>query len=268
MPGRFSATYSLRVPDIEVLDRGPFTKPILGGHRSTATLEPSTDGLTLTIDTETDNPETALNAADSYAKRFAEHLTFRFCDHVKEAVAAVRVNQTFRGSDPNTVHLFGCEVVISADRLTVRITRRYSGDDIAKALADFSLHEAAPPPVTANDMIVARQMFLAALNVENAVSRFLIIYSALAAFAAFKLGTKGKTQSRVETLLKAEDSTIRMVDPPPQSPIKAKETEFTSARNDFIHAEDRGRQPAAAATVIEGLTPKFQALVGRILRKG
>ena len=146
--------------------------------------------------------------------------------HVKQAVTATRVDQSFQGTDPNTLHAFLGELSLVGQGFTARITRRYSGSDIADALADFSLHQAAPPPVTANDLVIARQMSLAALNVDNAVSRFLIIYSALAAFAAFKLGTKGKTQSRVEAILRAEDPTIPMIDPPPQSPKTEKETEF------------------------------------------
>jgi len=271
MPGKFSATYKLPVPDIEVADRGPFTTQIAGPQpwaaTWTATLEPSTDGFTLTIEIETDDPTAVWMAADSYAKRIAEHLTFWLCDHVKQAVIATRVNQSFQGTDSHTLHAFPGEVLFTGYTSTLRITRRYSGSDIAGVLADFSLHEAAPPPVTATDIVIARQMYLAALNVENSVARFLIIYSALAAFAAF-LGIKGKTQYRVEQILKAEDPTIPMIAPPPQSPKKAQETQFTSARNDFIHAEDRGRQPAAAISTIEGLTPKFQALAGRILRKG
>jgi hypothetical protein len=203
-----------------------------------------------------------------YAMRIGQHLTLWFCDHIKHAIIPAPTNQSFQGPDPNTLHVLPGQIEITGLPVTVIVTRRYPGDEIAKALKDFSLKEAAPTPAFANDIIVARQMYIAALTIENAASRFLIIYSALAAFAAFKLGTKGRTQSRVEKILTDEDPTIPMIAPPPQATITIKETEFTSARNDFIHAEDRGRQPTAAAAVIEGMTPKFQALVGRILRKG
>ena len=84
MPGKFSSTYKLGIPDIEVPDRGPFTEQIAGPQpwiaTWTATLEPSTDGFTLTIEIETDDPATSSMAAHSHAKRIAEHLTFWFCE--------------------------------------------------------------------------------------------------------------------------------------------------------------------------------------------
>jgi len=44
--------------------------------------------------------------------------------------------------------------------------------------------------VIASDVVVARQMYFAALKAENPASRFLIIYTALAVFSTFKLGTR------------------------------------------------------------------------------
>jgi hypothetical protein len=51
--------------------------------------------------------------------------------------------------------------------------------NVQDAGADFSLRLAAPPPMFAADLVVARQMHIAAVGVENLASRFLIIYSAL-----------------------------------------------------------------------------------------
>lgn len=133
------------------------------------------------------------------------------------------------------------------------------------ALSDFSLRLAAPPPAFAADVVVARQMYFAALKVENRASRFLIMYSASAVFSTFTPGTRGGTQDRIDQILTAEDPALAMTTPPSRTRA---ETEFTKARNDLLHAEERGRTPASALATLEGLTPRLQSLAGRILLKG
>jgi hypothetical protein len=133
------------------------------------------------------------------------------------------------------------------------------------ALSDFSLRLAAPPPAFAADVVIARQMYFAALKVENSASRFLIIYTALAVFSTFKLGTRGGTQDRIDQILTAEDPRLPVTTPPGRTRA---ETEYTKARNDLLHADERGRTPASALAALEGLTSRLQSLAGRILLKG
>jgi hypothetical protein len=219
----------------------------------------------LIIEIETDDPTSGSDVADSYAAQFAEHLTLWFCDRVKKAVVAKRTDRHFQGTDPNTLHAFPGEVMFVGHAMKVRITESPKVKTLQDALSDFGLRLTAPPPVFAADLVVARQMYFAALKVKNLASRFLIIYSALAVFGTFKLGTRGGTQDRIDQILTAEDPTLPMTTPPTRPRA---ETQFTKARNDLLHAEERGRTPASALATLEGLTPRLQSLAGRILLKG
>lgn len=265
MPGRLSVTYELPTRDIHAIDPGPFTTQIKGPRPATATLTPSRRGFTLIIEIETDDPTSASDIADSYAAQLAEHLTLWFCDRVKRSVAAKRTDRQFRGTDSSTLHAFPGEVVFVGHAMKVRITAIPKVTTLQDALSDFGLRLAAPPPVFAADVVVAKQMYFAGLKVENRASRFLIIYTALAVFSTFKVGTRGGTQDRIDRILTAEDPTLALTTPPGRTRA---ETEFTKARNDLLHAEERGRTPAPALAILEGLTPRLQSLAGRILLKG
>ena len=70
----------------------------------------------------------------------------------------------------------------------MRITPIPKVKTLQDALSDFSRRLMAPPRVFAADVMVARQMYFAALKVKNRASRFLIIYTALAVFSTFNLG--------------------------------------------------------------------------------
>lgn len=122
--------------------------------------------------------------------------------------------------------------------MKVRITAIPKVKTLQDALSNFSLRLAAPPPVFAADVVVARQMYFAALKVENRASRFLIIYAALAVFSTFKLGTRDRTQDRIDQILTAEDPALPMTTPHGRTRA---ETEFTRARNDFLYTQERGR---------------------------
>jgi hypothetical protein len=77
-------------------------------------------------------------------------------------------------------------------------------------------------------------------------------------FAKFKYG-KGR-QKQIDEVLTTADPSLTL--------SSKGETEFTEARNDFIHADERGRDPAAAMSRIDAVASRFIALVGRRLRKG
>ena len=267
--GILSVTYELAIPNFVVVDSGPFTQQVAGPPRWTATLRPSDAGLELVIEIATDNPSNAAVAADNAARSFAEYMSFWLCDHdIAQMVKPRRLGSpSFQSADPNTLHAFLGELMLVGEAVTVRVPHRVNGKSIAQLLADFALRQAAPPPATPNDLVIARQMYTAGLSVENPVASFLITYAAAAVFATFTAST-GALQSRIDVVLTAEDPTILMLHRRTASGKTVSETEFTAARNVFIHAEDRGRDPAAAMAKIESLTPRFKALVGRILRKG
>jgi len=230
-------------------------------------MKPTAAGLELQIQVQTEDPNGASETADSVARELAEYLTFWLCEHdVSHKVVAKRLGPPqFGGSVSTTLHVFLGELVMVGHAVVSKVTRRVNKESIATALAEFSIRQQAPPPVTANDLIVARQMFLAGLGVENRVASFLISYAALAALAAFLKGS-GR-QATIDAILRSEDPNLRTVTRSDASGKTTSETEFTAARNVFIHSEDRGRDPAAAMAAVESLAPRFNALVGRIFRK-
>jgi hypothetical protein len=244
---KLSVRYDLPVPDLEVTEDGPFSTQVSGqilfsGMKPTkVTLRPSDGGFTLTIEVERNDPMAASVVADSYAAQLAEYLTFWFCDRITRAVVPRRLDAQFQGPDETTLHPFSGALAITGHAPAVRVTIRCSGKDIQGFLDSFSFRQQTPPPVWATDIVIARQMYVAALSLENLVSRFLIIYSAVAVFASFKLGSKGSTQKKIDQILLGEDPGIAM-----KQGHKGRETEFTGARNDFLHAEDRGRNPSSA----------------------
>jgi hypothetical protein len=270
--GMLSVSYDLAVPNFVVLDPGPFTQRVAGPppwpRPWTATLKPADAGLELVIEIETDDPSSTVGVADQHARSIAEYLTFWLCDYdISHRVIPKRVASSFQSAEPNTLHVLSVEVILVGEAPTVVVTRRVKGQNITGALADFSLRQRAPTPVWANDLVIARQMFIAGLSVENRVASFLITYAAAAVFARFKTHA-GKLQGRIDAVLTTEDQTIRTFPRITTAGKTVLETEFTAARNIFIHSEDRGRDPAAAMAKIESLAPRFQTLVGRILRKG
>jgi len=267
--GVLSVTYERPIKDLEVLDSGPFTQQMSGSASWTGILTPTAAGLELRIEISTDDPSLAAGLADGHAKALADHLTLWLCRHeISQRVVPGRLGSPqFQSNVPNTLHAILGEVTLVGHAVTLRVTRRATGRSITESLADFACRQQAPPPVTATDLVVAREMFLAGLAVENRVASFLISYAALAAFAAFKGGTD-RPQARIDNILLAEDPNIKVVTRTDTSGRTMQETEFTAARNVFIHSEDRGRNPAAALASLEALTPRFNALVGRILLDG
>jgi hypothetical protein len=267
--GVLSVTHELPIRDLEVLDPGPFMQQMSGSVPWTGTLAPSAAGLELLIEIPTNDPSLAADFAEGHARALADHLTLWLCRHdISQRVVPRRLGSPqFQSDEPNSLHVFMGELTLVGHAVTVRVTRRVHGQTFADGLADFAARQVAPPPVTATDLVVAREMFLAGLAVENRVASFLISYAALAAFAAFK-GGPGRPQARIDNILRAEDQSIAMVTRTNASGGTTQETEFTAARNVFIHSEDRGRDPATALASLESLTPRLNALVGRVLLRG
>lgn len=118
-------------------------------------------------------------------------------------------------------------------------------------------------PVVATDAILdaARSMFEAAMETDDPTAQYLVLYSSLATFSLFKVG-RGN-QVAVDQLLLADDATI------PQAPGRhGLETSYTAARNKFIHAEDRGKDPIGAMGLISTLLPGLKKLTTSIISRG
>ena len=82
-------------------------------------------------------------------------------------MVAKPTDRQFQGTDPNTLHAFPGEVVFVGHAMKVRITAIPKVKTLQNALSNFSLRLAAPPPVFAADVGVARQMYFAALQLAQ-----------------------------------------------------------------------------------------------------
>jgi hypothetical protein len=93
------------------------------------------------------------------------------------------------------------------------------------------------------------------------VVRFLVFYSALALAALFKFGNGN--QQKVDQLLVTRNAAIPQSAHPKRPTVM--ETIYTKLRNDLIHAEERGCDPAAAIEAIQAKITEFQRDVAGVL---
>lgn len=112
----------------------------------------------------------------------------------------------------------------------------------------------------------AQHMFRVAMETHDAVASYLICYSALALVAPFRRGASARGQGHVDRLLMAEDPTIVQRAIVRHDGRSVMESPFTEARNDFVHAEDRGQDPENAARAMSSRLAAFRDLTARILR--
>ena len=265
MNGTLTASYELPTPALEF--RGtPLLHPLTSVADARATLERSASGLTLTVEMRTANREGAAAVANALAAEFAKFLTLHLADHIGAAVVAKRTGVNFVPDDPTANVLLVEHVSIAFEGPRATLITGLSIDSAAAALTEFDLRRSAPTPAFAADLAIAREMFFVGMTIENLVIRFLTLYSSLALLATFKGGNGD--QAAVDRLLTAEDPSIRTDPPPPSSGKTRHETPYTAARNTLIHAESRGKNPAAAIAEVERITPEFRSLVARILKKG
>ena len=263
----YKATYDFVLPTV-VLHGGPFAAHIPSFTSWDIIAKPSPKGLTVEVVVGASDMPAASKLAETCAHRFADFLTLEFAEHVNERITPERTGQEFNSDNGGSVPLLSGEIVMVGSTVTAMLTTNISEEKFSAVVKKFEDHTAlAPPPIIAAELFVAREMYFAALNTSHPIARFVILYSTMAVYSTFKLGTSMKSsQERIDAVLTSEDTTLSYY-PHPNRQNK-KETIFTAARNDFIHAEERGRNPSAAMTAIESLTPRFRVLVAQILRKG
>ena len=127
--------------------------------------------------------------------------------------------------------------------------------------SEVEIRVVTPQPPTSAPLYGAISMYSMALQSNNKVVRFLILYSALMLAALFKFGD-GR-QRKVDDLLSGVNPSL----PVSATGIKnSPESLYTKLRNDFIHAEKRGWGPDEAMREIERRVPEFQKDTASVLR--
>ncbi len=134
--------------------------------------------------------------------------------------------------------------------ITVNLSQR-DVDDLAK---DVALRVITPDVPTSAQLYTAIDMYAAGLESQNKVVRFLVFYSALALAALFKW--HDGRQQNVDRLIQDSNPSVSVSASPKFQNVN--ETLYTKLRNELIHAEERGCDPAGAIAAIENYIPQFQ----------
>jgi hypothetical protein len=252
--GTFRASYQLLIPGLKLAGVVEGVGPL---GPDPVTISPGDEAMEIAVEfigvSQADGERRADDFSPTVAT-LARHLAVAPAGRLNGPVTKATLGRSFLAdSGDRTFSLGTCALTLSAPqpRLIGTLTQK----ELSDALADFG--KAAGKP----DLAAALEMFYAATQVERPVARFLVFYSALAVVARHKRGSG--SQVAVDAVLLDEDPSV------PKVPGRGgqDETVYTAARNRFIHAEDRGRDPEGASAEIARLTPSFQQLVARALRK-
>lgn len=198
--------------------------------------------------------------ADQRASRFAQLLYFRFLLRFGAKIRrseAPRLTAKMVATDTSKS---GTGIASKLPTLRVAmagtVTSPLIQDELDKLVSDMQLRAITPEIATSAQLYAAIEMFAAAMESQNAVVRFLILYSALTLAALFR-AHRG-AQQQVDSLLLERNPAIAMSPSPSPQRRGLQETLYTKLRNDLVHAEERGWDPAAAIVAIENNVSNFQ----------
>ncbi len=224
---------------------------------------------TIVLKIEIANTDEATGSALSIrvAEEFLSLLLAEFAFHVECSSEIRPAGSTFTakvGSGPATVHMKAA-AELSVNLGTDVAAFSPSESEITALANQVGLKLKVPEIPTSADLYTARKMFHVGMQSGDKIVRFLILYSATSLAALFKSGKC--TQNAVDDLLKLANaglsSSLR-----PSGPKKGEpESLYTKLRNDFVHADERGKDPVAARNAIETNSAAFQQDVAILLWK-
>jgi hypothetical protein len=216
------------------------------------------------------NEQQALLRARSMADVLYERLLLEFAPSIEESMPPVHEHSVFTGQETatrHTLHAASGHIAISGE--TVSLILGVGPNRIVPVVERALLDTRPGTPAVTGALETSRRMFRVAMETTDPVASYLTCYSALALFALYKLGARrGRGQAALDSILLAEDQTIIQVNLTRADGRRVAETSYTAARNDFVHAEDRGADPAAAAQALASRLGPFKRLAATILNKG
>lgn len=264
--GTFTASYELHIPGAAI----PETPEASVNSSLSLRVAAAGDRANVVLRYERVTEAHGSLKARTYVEELVRRLTLKYADILHAAVTYKLLNESFdlpQTSERNRV------IRVQPARLRIGVTgpqalivSRLLPTDLNTALQEFERLRVAPAPAFANELVIAREMFYVGMQTDNIIVRFLILYSALTLFSIFK--GKDGGQKDVDALLMDDDRSLTPVNATIQrggKTVNVSETEYTQARNAFVHAEGRSRDPQAAILQIERLKDAFQRAVGRIL---
>jgi hypothetical protein len=249
------------------VDLAGLTSAAVPAKNLTATLAKKDDEtLTLTITVEKTTEEAGRQLAELAAQVFFESVINQFAGDIQHTTGPFAGSSRFDpGAEGSLVTvLTGEQIALHCGSITVPIRPSDAQLEALKNRFELGLtiQQFAPAAV----LYKAKEMFLVGMQSNDKVVRFLIMYSALLLVVPFKNSTTEPLQENVDKLLLKVNPTLPFE---PTGKIRAggpkKETLYTKLRNNFIHAEDRGRDPVAAIQAIEQNIAAFQRDVAKVL---
>jgi hypothetical protein len=235
-------------------------------HRiALSAVDPDSPELRLEVTLDAPNEQIALKRTEAVAVAVYERMLLDLTPHVAGSTRPVHETHSF--TDPTggatAVGLSAGTSVAIATGVAV-LAPTLVNPVLERALLGV---EAGQPVESA--MVSAREMYRAAMQTDDPVASYLICYSALHLVVQFKHGRRAK-QPDVDDLLMAEDSSIQrvrvLVQKEDGSSEVKNETPFTTIRNRFVHAEERGKDPEGAARHMRDHLSTFRDLTARVLR--
>jgi hypothetical protein len=192
--------------------------------------------------------------ADRRANKFAQELYYRFLlrfgGHIERSEPPRMIRRTFTTNGSTSATAIATGQSLTIGRRSLILSQR-DVDDVAR---DVQLRVITPELATSAQLYAAVAMYVIGLESPNKVARFVVLYSALALAGLFKWHDGG--QQKVDRLILDRNPQIAMSVSPRNKSVQ--ETLYTKLRNDLIHAEERGCDPAAAIAGIEKHIAQFQ----------
>jgi hypothetical protein len=201
------------------------------------------------------------------AEEFWSLLVAEFAYHIKFSSEIRPGSSTFAPSSPSNPPTLRVKV---AEELSIKVGSDVtlfspSCSEITALAVQVDWRLKVPEGPTSADLYIARKMFHVGLQSVDKVARFLTLYSATSLASLFYSGKC--SQNAVDGLLKLANPSLPF-SPSPSGPRKGEpESLYAKLRNDFVHAEERGKDPVTARNAIEANLAKFQQDVAILLWK-
>jgi hypothetical protein len=253
--GRLEQLFEFKLDGVELSAEAQFHVPTLGLE---AQLSPGTP-VKLSIQIEGTTKPEAQERADSFVQKLYRRMLLRFGPNIRGSTAPRCISRTFtplQTSSPSSL----AATITGSSTVAAVITALLAPTEIEALVHDVEVRVVTPRLTTSAQLYTSISMYVAGIESQNRVVRFLVFYSALSLAALSRL--KDGTQQNVDQLLLERNSGLAVTSSPRNSNVN--ETLYTKLRNDLIHAENRGRDPAGAIAAIEANISQFQRDVSSV----
>lgn len=197
-----------------------------------------------------------------YANEFYRRILLQYGGQIDLCWRPREGRGDFKGDDGYIVSASPMAIAFGSEPVA-KTPVKLAESDLKNLAADVERRITAQQVATSAQLYTAIDMYAIGLETENKVVRYLVFYSALALASLFN--SHNGSQARIDELLIAIQPSIPC-SPSPRD-VQRTETLYTKLRNELIHAEERGCDPAKAIAAIESHAKAFQAVVAVVLAR-